>query len=102
MPPRACSKEWHSSTQGNGNWEAVVAPIDCNYYSIDAGDDGSRNPLYFTKASDPDDATTQWTGNWWSTTPSRGASVGAGIRWKQGETITYVQSSRPVRLYFLR
>jgi hypothetical protein len=104
VPPTFTDKEWHSQTLGNGTWEQIIAPINCNFYSIDAGDDGpsTRNPLYFTKASDPNDSTTYWTGNWWATMGDRSMGVGAAIRWKAGCRITYVMSAAPLRLYFLR
>ena len=87
-------REWHAKSQGTGEWEDIVAAIDCNYYQILDPANGS-----FEKCSDPADAST-------STTRTGGFAVIAPPhgewRWNKGEHITWVKSSGALDLYFLR
>jgi hypothetical protein len=90
------SPEKHGKTDGNGGWEAVVAPIDCNYYSITGQDP-------FDKASDPEDQN-QWTRPSAFTVTGAHFSISSAqtVRWKKGDTVTWVRSAAPLSLYFLR
>jgi hypothetical protein len=86
----------HAKTKGDGTWEEVVAPFDCSYYTI-----GSYAPGSFDKCSDPKDSGSCVSGLAQHVVMS--APIGArGQRWDAGEIITYVRSSAPLNLYFLR
>jgi hypothetical protein len=90
--------EHHDKTIGSGQWEDVVAPFDCSYYSI-VGPAGAA----FDKCCDKSDASKSVTGltsHVVSAPPSNQSLPGS--RWKQGEVITYVRSSVPLNLYFLK
>ena len=86
--------EAHGKTLGNGQWEEVIAPIDCSYYQIVRSDNGT-----FEKCSDPDDVNSISTRNGFAIVapPPR-----REWRWNKGERITWVKSSVPLDLYFLR
>lgn len=88
--------EQHAVTQGSGQWEDVVAPFDCSYYTITA-----PAGTLFDKCSDSSDPTTEISGL--SQHAVLAPPIGRiGQRWASGETITYVRSSSPLNLYFLK
>ena len=91
--------EHHSKTRGDGTWEKVVAPFDCSYYSIGVGGSISQ----FEKCCTPDDSESIVSGLTIHsvTAPPINSSL-PGARWKEGEVITYVRSSSPIPLYFLK
>lgn len=90
--------EWHSKTAGSGEWEELLAPIDCNYYSISGG--------AFEKCSDPDDTSTRedfaMDQSFAIRSPYITHSSLHEVRWKAGDHITWVKSASPLDLYFLR
>ena len=89
MPP-----ECHAKTEGTGDWEQVVAPIDCNYYAIYA-----PTGQLFDKCGDPNDANTELGGQSQFVII---APVRHETRWNKGAVITWVRSSQPLNLYFLK
>jgi len=90
-----CAEERHAKTKGNSSWEEICAPIDCSFYSINISAPGQT----FDKASDTQDSDQQVLGM--TNFSVMGASHGSH-RWNQGELITYVRSSSPLNLYFLK
>lgn len=96
MAPSAQTKEWHAQTKGNGEWEPIWAPFACSYYSIST----VGNTVPFDKCSDPEDASTLVTGlTAFQVNAPRATQL---CRWDQGDVITYVRSSSPLNLYFLK
>jgi hypothetical protein len=93
----ASGNEWHSKTAGDGTWESIRAPIDCCYYQVAPG-------VAFCKCSDKDDVDTSraFDAGEGFTILAPATSFPFGIRWKQGEHITWIKSSAPLDLYFLR
>ena len=85
--------EAHRKTAGSGEWEEVIAPIDCSYYQI-----VDPNGANFLKCSDKDNLS--------SCNSRAGFAVTAPPtkewRWNKGDHITYVKSNSPLDLYFLR
>lgn len=95
------SGERHTKTLGNGTWERVVALLDCSYYAINVQSVGDS----FDKCCNPNDEST------WQLGISQHAVLAppvgqprseSGQRWDSGDIITWVRSSSPLNLYFLK
>jgi len=89
--------EAHGKTEGTGNWEAILAPIDCNYYAI-SDQDGPT----WQKCSDPQNADTSRNFAAGESFVVSSPHCGSGSRWFKGGSVTWVKSSSPLSLYFLR
>lgn len=89
--------EAHGKTGGTGDWEQVIAPIDCNYYAISDPD----GPAW-QKSSDTEDANACRSFATGSSFAITAPHCGGGHRWNKGAVITWVKSSSPLSLYFLR
>lgn len=88
--------ETHAKTSGSGQWEEVIAPFDCSYYTITA-----PAGTLFDKCSDTGDPTTVISNL--SSHAVLAPPIGRiGQRWASGEVVTYVRSSNPLSLYFLK
>lgn len=85
--------EWHCKTLGNGEWEPVVAPIACSYYTI------AGRTVVFDKCSDPENEKSYVLGIDSFSVSSQPTN---DFRWNRGEVITYVRSASPLHLFFLR
>ncbi len=89
--------EAHGKTEGTGEWEEVIAPISCSYYAI-SDQDGPA----WQKCSDPEDTTACRSfvsgGSFAVTAPP----CETAWRWNKGDIVTWVKSSSPLSLYFLR
>jgi hypothetical protein len=94
--------ERHAKTEGTGDWEPIISPGSCSYYSIygrSVDEQGNVSQIKFDKCSDPGDPDTcleKITEFDCVAQPSR------EWRWNKGDVITYVRSSSPLELYFLR
>ena len=89
--------ERHGKTEGTGDWEEVIAPIDCSYYAISDKD----GPEWWkcSEPNDPDSCRHYPAGDSFVVTAPH---VGAGSRWNQNAHVTWVKSSMPLDLYFLK
>ena len=90
--------EAHGRTEGTGDWEPVIASISCNYYAISDPD----GPAW-QKSSNPEDVNACRSfpaGSSFAITAPHFSET--GWRWNKGDVITWVKSSSPLSLYFLR
>lgn len=91
--------ELHSKTEGTSEWEEIIAPFDCSYYAIC----GTQAGQQFDKCSDTEDANTAVLGLTVHSVMAPPIDPGLpGPRWRAGDPITYVRSSSPLNLYFLK
>ena len=98
MASQSSQCEHHDKTTGNGQWEEVLAPFDCSYYSI-----VSPAGATFDKCCDQNNADTivQGLTSHIVSSPPMNQSL-PGPRWRKGEIVTFVRSSVRLNLYFLK